>query len=95
MTDPGSDARLANFDQAPIAAGAGSRAGAEAKVPNRLFDPTPVIPTAAISPINDDGPMTWTGCKYGERPAICPGSRPGFSNKTSTVRPVQARLKAS
>ncbi len=58
------------LDQAPIAAGAGSRTGAEAKVPNRLFDPTPVIPTAAISPINDDGAMTWTGCKYGDRPTI-------------------------
>ena len=51
------------MNQAPIAAGAGSRSRAEGRAPNRLFDPTPVIPTVAISPINDDGAMTCTGCK--------------------------------
>ena len=51
------------MNQAPVAAGAGSRSRAEGKAPNRLFDPTPMIPTVAISPINDDGAMTCTGCK--------------------------------
>jgi len=40
------------MNQAPIAAGAGSGSRAEGKAPNRLFDPTPVIPTVAISPID-------------------------------------------
>ena len=49
--------------------------------------------TGAISPINDVGAMTCTGWRYGERPTIWPGWRPGFSNSTSKVMPTQLRLE--
>ena len=35
--------------------------------------------------------MTCTGCRYGERPTIWPGWRPGFSNSTSKRLPDAAR----
>ena len=40
-------------------------------------------------------PMTCTGCRYGERPTIWPGWRPGFSNSTSKVRPTQRAMNAA
>ena len=39
--------------------------------------------------------MTCTGCRYGERPTIWPGSRPGFSNSTSKVMPTQRAMNAA
>ena len=38
--------------------------------------------------------MTCTACRYGDRPTSWPGSRPGFSNSTSKVRPAKPALKA-
>jgi hypothetical protein len=35
--------------------------GRSINAPDRLFDPSSVIRTGAISPIRDVGPMTWTG----------------------------------
>ena len=45
-------------------------------------------------PISARGAMTCTACKYGVRPTSCPGSLPGFSSSTSTVRPANCALKA-
>ena len=45
-------------------------------------------------PISARGAITCTACKYGVRPTSCPGSLPGFSSSTSTVRPANCALKA-
>ena len=39
--------------------------------------------------------MTWTACKYGERPTSCPGSLPGFSSSTSTRAAGKAGVEAA
>ena len=70
-------------------------ARALASAPIRLLPATSVIVTGAISPINDVGAMTGTGCRYGERPTIWPGWRPGLSNSTSKVIPTQRAMNAA
>ena len=52
-----------------------------------------VTVTGSTDPISVRGAITCTGCRYGERPTNWPGSRPGFSNSTSRVRPDKLRVE--
>ena len=56
--------------------------------------------TSAIFPISDAGASIWTGCRYGERPTICPLWRPGrhsgqIVGRSPYLQPVQVEAPAS
>src|SRR4029078_13532362 len=66
-----------------------------ASAPKRLFGPAAVMSTGATFPMNSLPAVTCTGCRYGERPTIWPGCRPGFSKSTSNVRPTHCALNVA
>ena len=71
------------------------RAGVcSASAPNSVLVPISVIATGTSEPISSRGAITCTACRYGVRPTSCPGSLPGFSSSTSTVRPTDCALNA-